>query len=246
MIRVIIIDDEKHCLHTLAYQLEKAGGVELLASIQDSTTAEVQIRQLQPDIVFIDVQMPHMNGFEVLQRFDILPFKVVFTTAYDQYAVKALKMNALDYLQKPIAIEEVNEVLVKYKNGQMQQQPEQVSQMYRFSQGYAPETIALSVQEGLVFVKPEDILYIEGSGSYSRLKMADGSQHLVSKTISVFEEVLQDNTLFFRAHKSYMVNLKSIRKYIRGEGGEMIMSDGNSIPVSRNRKQEFLSLFQKI
>jgi len=246
MIKAIIIDDEKHCLHTLEYLLEKAGGVTLLASIQDSVTAEQQIRQLQPDIVFIDVQMPNMSGFEVLSKFDTLPFKVVFTTAYDQYAVKALKMNALDYLQKPIAIEDINEVLARYRQGQIHQHPEQVSQMYRFSQGRAPETIALSVQEGLIFVRPEDILYIEGSGCYSNLKMADGARHLVSKTISVFEEVLQDNPLFFRAHKSYVVNLKAIRRYIRGEGGEMIMSDGASIPVSRSKKQDFLNLFQKI
>lgn len=246
MIKAIAIDDEKHCLVTLEYMLGQTEGIELIAAIQDSREAAAQIRKLKPDIVFIDVQMPNMNGFDVLQQFDPLPFKVVFTTAYDQYAVKALKMNALDYLQKPVAVEEIAEVLEKYRHDQMLQTKEQISQMYRFGEGKMLDTIALSVQEGLIFVKPEDINYIEGSGCYSSIIMKDGAKHLVSKTISVFEEVLSDNPHFFRPHKSYMVNLTFIKQYIRGEGGEVVMKDGKSIPVSRNKKPDFLNLFQKI
>lgn len=246
MIKAVVIDDEKHCLVTMEYLLQQAKEVELLACIQDSREAAEQIRNLKPDIVFIDVQMPNITGFEVLQQFEVLPFKVVFTTAYDQYAVKALKMNALDYLQKPVALDEIKEVLEKYRQDQLLQTREQISQIYRFSEGKILDTIALSVQEGLMFVKQEDITYIEGSGCYSNIIMADGTKHLVSKTIAVFEDVLHENPLFFRAHKSYMVNLKFIKQYIRGEGGEIIMKDGKSIAVSRNKKQDFLNLFQRI
>lgn len=246
MIKAIIIDDEKHCLITLEHLLQKSEEVYLLASIQDSTKAKKTIEDLQPDIVFIDIQMPELTGFDVLNSFETLPFKVVFTTAYDQYAIKALKMNALDYLQKPISFEDIKEVLEKFKNNQMSLNQKQISNVYRFSKDKIQDTIALSVQEGLIFVKLDEIIYIEGDGGYSNIVMTNNRKHLASKTMSVFEDVLLDHPSFFRAHKSYIVNLKFINQYIRGEGGEIIMTDGKNIAISRNKKQEFLSLFQKI
>ncbi len=246
MIKAIAIDDEKHCLVTLEHHLKKTEEIELLETIQDSTTAVDRIKELRPDIVFIDVEMPGMNGFEVLNQFETLPFKVVFTTAYNQYAVKALKMNALDYIEKPVSLEDIQEVVEKYKKNEMQLDKEQISQLYRFSQGKMQDTIALSVQDGLIFVKIDDIMYVEGSGCYSYIYMSDKSKHLASKTIAIFEDVLLDNPLFFRTHKSYLVNIKYIKKYIRGEGGEIQMNDGKIIFVSRNKKQEFLNFFKKI
>lgn len=246
MIKAIAIDDEKNCLITLEHHLLKTGNVELLECIQDSSAAAKKIRELKPDIVFIDIQMPVKNGFEVLEEFDSLPFKVVFTTAYDQYALKALKMNALDYLQKPISYEDVAQVIQKYKNEEMLQSKEQIGHLYQFSQGKMQDTIALSVQEGLLFVKIDDMMYIEGSGCYSNIVMTDGTKYLASKTMGVFEEVLADHPLFFRAHKSHLVNIKFIKQYIRGEGGEIIMQDGKNIAISRAKKQEFLNMFKKI
>lgn len=246
MIKAIIIDDEKHCLVTLEHHLNKTKEIEVLAAIQDSTLAADKIKELKPNIVFIDIEMPGMSGFEVLNRFETLPFKVVFTTAYDQYAIKALKMNALDYLLKPVAFEDIQEVIEKFKNSAMHQSKEQITQLYRFSEGKMQDTLALSMQEGLTFVKIEDIMYIEGSGSYSYIVMTNKSKHLASKSISLFEEVLEDNPMFFRAHKSFMVNIRHIKQYIRGEGGEIIMNDGKRVSLSRHKKQEFMSLFKKI
>ena len=246
MIKAIAIDDERHCLITLEHHLNKTGEIELVAAIQDSTVAVDKIKELKPEIVFVDIEMPGMNGFEVLSRFETLPFKVVFTTAYDQYAIKALKMNALDYLLKPVAFEDIKEVIEKYKNSEMHLSKEQISHLYRFSRGKMQDTIALSMQEGLLFVKVEDIMYVEGSGSYSTIVMTDKSKHLASKGISLFEEVLEDHQLFFRAHKSFLVNIRHIKQYMRGEGGEIIMKDGKSISLSRNKKQEFLDLFKRI
>lgn len=246
MIKAIAIDDEKHCLITMEHHLSKIEDVELLEKIQDSTKAVERINALKPDLVFIDIEMPVMSGFDVLQQFETLPFKVVFTTAYDQYAIKALKMNALDYLQKPIAFEDIAEVIEKYKSEGLHQSREQIGHLYQFSQGQMQDTIALSMQEGLIFVKIDEIMYIEGSGCYSYIVMTDHSKHLASKTMGVFEEVLQDNPMFFRAHKSHLVNIKYIKQYIRGEGGEIIMQDGKNIAISRNKKQDFLSLFKRI
>jgi two-component system, LytTR family, response regulator len=246
MIKAILIDDEKHCIITLQHMLAQISDVEIVATTQDSTTAKALIEKYEPHIVFIDIEMPHLNGFDVLQQFETLPFKVVFTTAYDQYAIKALRLNALDYLLKPIDKNDISMVIYKYKNQEINNNKEQLKNLHLFNNGTMQDTIALSTNKGLLFVKIEEIMYLEAESCYTHIVMNDKSKHLASKTMAAFEEVLQDNPLFFRAHKSNIVNLKFIKQYIRGEGGELIMQDGTSIALSRNRKQEFMNLFTKI
>ncbi len=246
MIKAIIIDDEKHCIITLQHLLAQLSDVEVIATTQDSTIAKALIEKNEPHIVFLDIEMPHLNGFDLLQQFETLPFKVVFTTAYDQYAIKALRLNALDYLLKPIDKNDITTVIEKYKNEEINNNKEQLKNLHLFNNGTLQDTIALSTNKGLLFVKIEDIMYLEAESCYTHIMMNDKSKHLASKTMAAFEEVLQDNPLFFRAHKSNIVNLKYIKQYIRGEGGELIMQDGTSISLSRNRKQEFMNLFTKI
>jgi two-component system LytT family response regulator len=190
--------------------------------------------------------MPILNGFDLLAQFDNIPFKVVFTTAYDQYAIKALKINALDYLLKPIDQKDIEQVLEKYKAQELNISKDQLNHLHQFINGKMQDTIALSTQEGLYFVKIDEIMYLEASSCYTYIIMNDKTKHLASKTMINFEDVLQDNSLFFRAHKSHIINLKFIKQYIRGEGGEIIMQDGKNIALSRNKKQEFLSLFKKV
>jgi two-component system, LytTR family, response regulator len=246
MIKAIIIDDEKHCIITLQHLLSKFADVEVLATSQKSIEAKALIEKHEPQIVFMDIEMPELNGFDVLNLFEHIPFKVVFTTAYDQYALKALRLNALDYLLKPIAKEDIEEVLGKFKNNEMDTTKSQAQNLHLFNNGRMQDTIALSTQQGLLFVKIADIMYLEAESCYTKIWMQDKSKYLASKTLAAFEEVLQDNAIFFRPHKSYIVNLKCIKQYIRGEGGELIMEDGVSISVSRNKKQEFLNLFMKV
>ncbi len=246
MIKVIIIDDEKHCIITLEHILSKIADVQIMATTQDSTEAKTLIETHQPDIIFIDIEMPQMNGFDVLNQFETMPFKVVFTTAYDQYAIKAIRLNALDYLLKPIDKNDIAEVIEKFKNQELSTTKDQVQNLQMFNNGLMQDTIALSTSKGLQFVKIEDIMYLEAESCYTYITMNDKTKHLASKTMAIFEEVLQDNPLFFRAHKSNIINLKFIKQYIRGEGGELIMQDGTSIALSRNRKQDFLNLFTKI
>lgn len=190
--------------------------------------------------------MPFLSGFEVLEQFNEIDFKVVFTTAYNQYAIKALRLNALDYLMKPVDQDELREALDKFVNNEIVTTPEQVQQVGRFSSDKIPDTLALSTQEGLHFVKVGNIMYLEASGCYTYIFMEDNSRHLVSKNLAIFEEVLKGNHLFFRPHKSHVVNLRFIRNYIRGEGGELIMANGSGITLSRNKKHEFLELFLKV
>ncbi|MFM2369200.1 MAG: hypothetical protein RL619_1500 [Bacteroidota bacterium] len=246
MTKALIIDDEKHCIITLEHLLSQIENVTVVATTQDSTLSKKLIEQYQPDIVFLDIEMPEMNGFDVINQFETLPFKVIFTTAYDQYALKALRMNALDYLLKPIAKNDITIALEKYQNKEMEISKDQVQNLHLFNNGKMQDTIALSTQQGLLFVKIDDIMYLEASSCYTFIVMNDKTKHLASKTMATFEEVLSDNPLFFRTHKSHIVNLKFIKQYLRGEGGELIMQDGNNIALSRNRKQEFLNLFKKV
>jgi len=246
MIKALIIDDEKHCIVTLEHLISLLDNIAIVASTQDSTQAKSLIEEHQPDIVFLDIEMPVMSGFDVINQFDKLPFKVIFTTAYDQYALKALRLNALDYLLKPISINDIQDALTKYENKELSISKDQIQNLHVFANGKMQDTIALSTQQGLLFVKIDDIMYLEASSCYTYIVMSDKTKHLASKTMATFEEVLNDNALFFRTHKSHIVNLKFIKQYIRGEGGELIMKDGNNIALSRNRKQEFLNLFKKI
>ena len=246
MIKAIIIDDEKHCIVTLNHLLTQLDNVEVVAVTQDSTQAKKLIEQYHPNLVFLDIEMPEMNGFDVINQFENPKFKVIFTTAYDQYALKALRLNALDYLLKPIDKKDIVEALEKYQNQELIISKDQVQNLHFFNNGKMQDTIALSTQQGLLFVKIDDIMYLEADSCYTHIVMNDKTKHLASKTMATFEEVLLDNSLFFRAHKSHIVNLKFIKQYIRGEGGELIMQDGSYIALSRNKKQEFLSLFKKI
>jgi len=246
MIRVILIDDERHALVTLQHELQKFNDVEILATTQKSTEAKALIEQHKPDLVFLDIEMPFLNGFEVLEQFETIDFKVVFITAYNQYAIKALRMNAMDYLMKPIDSEELRAALDKYINKEIVTTQEQVQQLNQFNSVKILDTLALSTQEGLHFVKTDDIMFLEASGCYTYIFMNNNTKHLVSKNLAVFEEVLKDNPIYFRPHKSHIINLKFIKQYIRGEGGELIMQNNSSITLSRNKKQEFLSLFNKV
>ncbi len=246
MIKAIIVDDEKHAIITLEHLLKKFDEVEILATVQDSSQAKEIILDKKPDLLFLDIEMPNLNGFDLLAQFESFDFKVVFTTAYDQYAIKALKINALDYLLKPIDKEELRTALDKFLNDQLFTSNEQIAHLNQFKTNQMSETLALSTSKGLIFIKIKDVMYFEADGSYTHVIMSNGDKHLVSKSLTNFEEVLTDNPLFFRSHKSNLVNLNFIKQYIRGEGGELIMMNDKSIVLSRNKKQEFLNLFNKI
>ncbi len=246
MIKVMIIDDEKHCITTLQYLLkEYANEIEIVAVTQQSSQAKVLIEAHKPNLVFLDIEMPVMNGLEVLEQFAVLPFETIFTTAYDQYAIKALRLSALDYLLKPIDKMELRNAIDKYRKKEIMNTGEQLQQLKNIAQYKIMDTIALSTIEGLVFIKMNDIMYLEATSSYTNIYMNNGLKYLASKTLATFEDIV-DDAVFFRPHKSYIINLRNIKQYIRGEGGEIIMENGAHINVSRNKKQQFLEMFMKV
>ena len=243
--RCIIIDDEKHCIKTLSNLLEtNFSEVSVLATCFDSTKAYDLIQQYQPDFIFLDIEMPLLNGFDLLAKFEHLFFDVIFTTAYDSYAIKAIKYSALDYLLKPIDKNDLTFAIDKIKNKHGSINKAQVQLATAVHNRQLPGTIALPTTEGLSFTPVNDIVYCTADGSYTRLYMIDKCEILLSKTLGDVDELLLEYH-FFRIHHSTLINLKQVKKYIRGEGGEVIMSNGNRLMVARSRKTDFLNVFKR-
>lgn len=246
MIKAIIIDDEPRAGKGLAILIEKhCPEIELVAICQDSRKAIDLIQELQPQLVFLDVEMPHMNGFELLEKLLPASFEVIFTTSYDQYAIKAIKFSALDYLLKPVGAGELQTAVKKFQKRSPASLALQVdillSQLRRSKT--VPNRIALSTMEGLQIIAITDIICCSASGNYTILTLKNNQKLTVSRQLKDIEEMLGEES-FMRVHHSYLVNLEEIKKYTRGEGGSLLMSDGSIVDVSRTKKEMLLHKLQ--
>ena len=245
--KAIIIDDEKHCITTLVWTLkEYCPEVIISGTAQNGEEGLQLIMKLKPELVFLDIEMPMLNGLDMLQKIDNLNFKVIFTTAYDKYAIKAIKLNALDYLLKPIDKDELIVAIQKAKDEKNGISSMQMDYLHTITKTRMADKIALSLSTGLQFINLKDLVRVEGDGNYCNFVLSDNRKILLSKKLGDAEELLAENIDFFRAHKSHIINLKFVDRYIRGEGGDIIMTDGTSISLSRNKKEEFLELFNKL
>jgi two-component system, LytTR family, response regulator len=248
-IKAIIVDDEQHCIDALQTMLQKkCPEVTVLGGVNSVREAKELIIELQPDVVFLDVEMPHQNGFELLKMFDKITFDVIFTTAYEQYALKAIKFNALDYLLKPFSVKELQDAIQKCisrRNAVNSGQPEAtISPLEVFLQNMKTlhqthKKIALPTINGLVFMPVQNIVRCESTGNYTRIFFTDKKNLMVSRPLKEFEELLTDVD-FFRVHNSHLINLQQMQSYIQGEGGFALMSDGTQVEISRRRKADFL------
>lgn len=247
-LRTIIIDDEPASAAALAWELEPLGGqIELVATFNAPQEALEKLPALRPDLVFLDIQMPALNGFELLRRLPTdLEFEVVFTTAFDQYALDAFKTAAADYLLKPVdetelrrAVERVQERLARPAS---QQQMERLFELLK-KQNPAFPVLALPTLEGLEFLEVEEIMHCESSSNYTYIYTAQGERLLISKTLKEIEAVLSEHLHFFRVHHSHLVNMKFARRFIKGKNGELVLKNGKIVPVARSRKEELFGLF---
>ncbi len=246
-IKALIVDDEQHCIEALQTMLQKkCPGVTVVAGARSVKEARALIEEMQPDLVFLDVEMPHQNGFELLKLFDKVNFDVIFTTAYEQYALKAIKFNALDYLLKPFSVKELQDAIEKFREKRSSGAPREISDsplevflqnMKTLQQNH--KKIALPTINGLVFMPVQNIVRCESTGNYTKIFFTDKKHLMVSKPLKEFEELLTDIN-FFRIHNSHLINLQQMQSYIQGEGGFALMSDGTQVEVSRRRKAEFL------
>jgi two-component system, LytTR family, response regulator len=241
--KAIIIDDEAPCCKVIEQVLAKyCPQVQVLAVCKDGLEGLNAISKFQPDVVFLDIEMPRMNGFQMLEALgpNDLPFSLVFTTAYDQFAVKAFKFSAFDYLLKPIDNEELITVIQKLERhqtryDQLQHLKDKIRQQTPF------DKISIATTKGLTFINLANIVAIEADGNYSTFHLLEGKPVIASKNLSFFEEILGDNPSFFRSHKQFIINLAHAQEYLSVEG-LIVLPNGIKAKLARTRKELFLSL----
>ncbi|MBN8678061.1 MAG: LytTR family transcriptional regulator DNA-binding domain-containing protein [Chitinophagales bacterium] len=243
----ILIDDETDALEALHLLLmETCPEVVIAGKFTDPEKGLAAIRNMKPDLVFLDIEMPVMNGFQLLEALEIPAFSLVFVTAYDQFAVKAFRFSAVDYLLKPVDPVElrkaVDKAADKHRVGKSQLDWLKQSLTQQDSRRF--DKIALPSAQGYTFVELTDVMYCESDSSYTKFFLANGDTYLITKSLGEVEEMLA-GTDFFRIHKQFLVNMRHIRSYIRGDGGYVIMPDKVNIPVSRIKKEEFTERFTR-
>lgn len=243
-LRAILIDDEPSSLQNLQQKLKEfCPDVDIVAAVQKSEEAILLIRQHKPDVIFLDIEMPRMNGFRMLDELGEYDFDIIFTTAYNHYAVDAIRISAFDYLTKPVGIKDLQnavERLSKHRKSHTRDKMELLRSSLS-SVKSQDEKIAVPTGDGLEFIIIKTIVHIESNSNYSKLFFADGKNLLVTKLLGEFEEILTPYN-FFRIHNSHLINLSYLKRYIRGEGGQVVMQNGVVIDVARRKKEEFLKL----
>lgn len=242
MLSVLIIDDQEDAIEDLQYLLTKNKlPVEVIGTAKSGTEGLVAILKHKPQLVFLDVVMPGMSGFEMLELIPQIDFHLIITTSMDKYAIQAIRSSALDFLLKPIKIKELKEAIdraVSLKNIPSKSQISLLENNLK-EKNNAIKKIAVSISEGVELINLEDILYFESDGNYTTVHLTNDRTILVSKQIGKFEDIV-DKSNFFRVHNSYLVNLNQIRKFIRNDGGYIVLTNGKNITVARNRKDDLL------
>lgn len=243
MIKAVIVEDEDRSMLMLSSLLtEYCPEITLVGSASNPEDAYILIKKSTPDIVFLDIEMQKGTGFDVLERFDEINFEVIFTTAYEQYALKAIKFCAIDYLLKPIDFIELKaatDKVIRRKQKQTLNSNLEVLMQNYHSKNLHQQKIALSTQEGLLFVPVSDIIYCKSDGPYTIFHLKNNETLMTSKNLKEYEDLLAEHS-FFRVHHSWLINLNEIRKYIRGEGGTLVMSNGDNVDVSKRKKEDFM------
>jgi two-component system, LytTR family, response regulator len=244
----ILVDDEKHCREVLELLLNKhCSQVKILASCSSADEVIAVLEKETPDVLFLDIEMPGMNGFELLENISHQNFEIVFTTAYNEYAIKAIKHSALDYLLKPVDKDELIQAVQRvqqHKKIKASQRVDNLLELLNIRK--QNKRFAVPTMEGLIMVDSETILYCESDSAYCKIFFkTSGKPLVISKTLKEVEEVLQDRD-FFRIHHSYFINMSCVQSYVRGEGGEVVLNNGIHLPVSRAKKKDFLNLLEKI
>lgn len=247
MYKAVIIDDELDAIEAIKLILhENCTDIEVVGTAQSVNEGIQTINSTNPEIVFLDIEMPSGNGFELLEKMPNRQFNVIFVTAYNQYAIKAFKYSAIDYILKPIDIDDLINGVNKLKKAQASQDKveEKINLLLQNIKSEKPDKIALSTSESIEFVYINEIIQIQAEGSYSTLKLIDQTNLVVSKNLGEFESLLEDHP-FYRPHQSHLINLTHVKKVNR-LGNEIVMDDGSIAFLSRRKKNQFLELMSKM
>ncbi len=241
MINAIIIDDEINGRQFLRRLIEKfAPQVKVLGEGVNAKEGIDLVRAVDPDLVFLDIEMPGQSGIEMLQQLQEINFSVVFVTAFNQYAVDAFRLGAIDYLLKPVDPEDLKRAIERVENNREVSDQNQ-RKLHEFTQQYGQSLtkITIPTQQGFEFIDFNDIVSLQSDSNYTHINLKDGKKLMASRLLGEFEEPLKPYN-FFRIHKSFIINLAHMKKYTKGEGGTVMMSDGSEMDVSRRMKEAFL------
>jgi two-component system, LytTR family, response regulator len=239
--KVVIIDDEESVRNSLATIIRNyCDGFDVVGMASNAIEGLKRIREEHPDIVLLDVQMPEGTGFDMLDCMDSIGFAVIFVTAYDQYAIRALKYNAIDYLLKPVDIDDLRMALEQAQNripvpkGKSVRYQELVQEI---SSGVSPK-LAVHHQSSIEYIETGKIIRMEAEGSYTRIFLEDGKVLIASRQLKYYEEIL-DEDCFLRIHNSHFINIRYVRKYVKQDGYSLLMKDGAHVPLAVRRREIF-------
>jgi two-component system LytT family response regulator len=239
-IRAVIVDDETSGIEVLEYTLKRhCKDVEVIRSFTSSIEAAEVIPNLHPDVLFVDVEMPQLNGFELVEKLNKLNIQIIFTTAYNEFALKAFRVSALDYLLKPIDADELKSAVNKLKTLKREENPAMDALLEYMKTQQQVKKISIPTDKGIVFIEISQVLYCTSDGPYTTFQLEGGTAIISSKSLGEYEQQLSDKG-FYRIHNSSLINVQHLKKFIRQDGGYVEMSNGQSLTVSRRKRDEFL------
>lgn len=243
MIKTIIIDDESHCSDRILNLIDQQPNTFNVLKIIDTVDEALKVvPHLQPDLVFLDIKIHDKTGFDFLQELESINFKVIFTTAFDNFAIKAFKFSAFDYLLKPIDTDDFNAAVMRLKENLTQQNmQQQLQNLFENLKPNQKKVITIPTLTGFETLKIEDIIHLKADTSYTHIFTKEGKT-MVSKPIKFYEDLLADNA-FFKTHKSHLININHVKKYYKGKQSYVTMSNDAQVPISVRRKDEFLKHF---
>lgn len=245
MLKTIIIDDEPDAIESLSVLLSDfIDGIDIVDSAEGIDAGHELINKVQPQLVFLDINMKDGTGFDLLNRFEKIPFQVIFVTAYDQYAIKAFKYAAIDYLLKPIDLQELRSSVERAKKFILDNNIHDYQFVKSIYKDPFPAKLALPNLEGFDLIEIKNIIRCEGQNNYTTFVLDGGKKFVVSKTLKEYESILSQHG-FLRVFQSHLINTKFIQRYIKGRGGTVIMSDGVYVPVSRDKKEILLKVIKQ-
>jgi two-component system, LytTR family, response regulator len=240
----ILVDDELGSLENLHQKLrEFIMSIKVVAMTQRPEDAASLIREHKPDVVFLDIEMPRVSGFKILEDLREMDFKVIFVTAYNQYAIDAIRMSAFDYLVKPVIIKELRASIDRLVHASMSKYRERLDMLRKnlWDERSQDQRIAIASADSIQLTPIKNIIRIESNSNYSRIVLVEGKSVVVPKLLKDFESMLRSYG-FYRVHNSHLINLAYVTKYVRGDGGQVMMQNGDMVDVSRRKKDEFISL----
>ena len=244
-LKALIVDDEFNARNNLKILIDEfCPELKIVGLVESAEEARIIIEKEKPDVVFLDIAMPKEDGFSLLKSYENRDFSVVFTTAYNEYALKAFKENAIDYLEKPISIDDLQKAVqkvLKVHGSNEQRTPAEISELVDEAMEGKNDRISIPTRDGYVIIRNTDIIHLEASDNYTMIYLIDGSRHLSSKNIKVYEENLNQE-VFFRTHKSHIINVEHhLKEFSRSEGNMALLTNGINVPIARRKMSNFLS-----